>query len=66
MNDILNRIRYNRARKFRVSVPKGGHRYVVGNRDTAGLLFGVQNHLKSAVTTYLLTISEVEITSCRF
>ena len=64
-NDKLNRIRYNRARKFRVSVPKGGHPYIVGIRDTAGLLLGVQNQLKVAVNTYLLAISKVEITSCR-
>ena len=64
-NDILNRIRYNRAKKFRVSVPKGGHLYIVGIRDTAGLLLGVQNQLKSAHNTYLLTTSKVEITSCR-
>ena len=49
MNDILNRIRYNRARKFRVSVSKGGHPYIVGIRDTSGLLLGVQNQLKDAV-----------------
>ena len=66
MNDRLNRIRYNRSRKFRVSVPKGGHPYIVGIRDTAGLLLGVQNYLKSAVNTYLLAILEVEITSCRY
>ena len=64
-NDILNRIRYNRARKFRVSLPKGGHLYIVEIRDTAGLLLGVQNQLKSALNTYLLTISEVEIKNCR-
>ena len=56
---------YNRARKFRVSVPKGGHPYIVGVPDTAGLLLGVQNQLKGAVNTYLLTISKVEITGCR-
>ena len=64
-NDILNRICYNRARKSRVSVPKGGHPYKVGVPDTAGLLLGVQNQLKGAVNTYLLTISKVEITGCR-
>ena len=60
----MNRIRYNRARKFHVSVPKGGHLYIVEICDTAGLLLGVQNQLKRAVKTHLLTISEVEV-SCR-
>ena len=64
-NGILNRIYYNRARKLRVSVRKGGHPYIAGIHDTAGLLLGVQNQLKSALNNYLLTISEVEITSCR-
>ena len=64
-NDILNRIRYNRARKFRVSVPKGGHLYVIEIRDTVGLLIGFENQLKGAINTHLLTISEVEISSCR-
>ena len=60
MNDILNRIRYNRARKFRVSVPKGGHLYIIEIRDTVGLLLGAENQLKGAINTHLLTIS-----SCR-
>ena len=64
-NDILNRICYNRARKLRVSVRKGGHPYIAGIRDTAGLLLGVQSQLEIALNTYLLTILEVEITSCR-
>ena len=55
----------NRARKLRVSVAKRGYPYIAGIRDTAGLLLGVQNQLKSAHNTYLLTISEVEIKSCR-
>ena len=59
-NDILNRIRYNRARKFRVSVPKGGHLYIIEIRDTVGLLLGAENQLKGAINTHLLTIS-----SCR-
>ena len=63
-SDILNRICYNRARKLRISVPKG-HSYIAGIRNTAGLLLGVQNQLKSALNTYLLTISEVEIKNCR-
>ena len=64
-SDILNRICDYRASKLRISVPKGGHSYIAGIRNTAGLLLGVQNQLKSALNTYLLTISEVEITSCR-
>ena len=44
---------------------KGGHPNIVGIRDTAGLLLGVKSELKSAVNTYLLTMSDVEITSCR-
>ena len=50
-NDILNRISYNRVRKLRVSMPKGGHSYIAGICDTAGLLLGVQNQLKSALYT---------------
>ena len=64
-SDILNRICDYRASKLRISVPKGGHSYIAGIRNTAGLLLGVQNQLKSALNTYLLTISEVEIRSCR-
>ena len=64
-NDILNRICYNRAWKFLVSVPKEGHPNIVGNSDTTGLLLRVQRELKSAGTTHLLTISDIERTSCR-
>ena len=64
-NDILKRIRYSRARKFRVFVPEGSHPLIVGIRDTAGLFLGVQNQLKGEANTYLLTMSNVEITSCR-
>ena len=32
---VLNRICYNRARKLRVSVRKGGHPYIAGIRDTS-------------------------------
>ena len=64
-NDILNRICCNKARKFRVSVPKEGHPNIVGSRDTAGLLLGAQSELKSAVKSHFLTISEVEIARCR-
>ena len=38
---------------------------MVGIRDNAGLVLGVQNQLKSALSTYLLTILEVEIKNCR-
>ena len=64
-NDILNRICYKRTRKFRVSVAKGGHPYIVRICDTAVPLLGVQNQLKSDANTYLLTMLEVEIIGCR-
>ena len=59
------RICYNGGRKFLVSVPKEGHPNIFGNRDTAGLILGVQSEPKSTINTHFLKILEVEITSCR-